>query len=91
MSNPDDSKRLVREVEALLKLQPNPQPASEWTKRKKYSGPNPYEGPDPKGDAEIELHGGLVSTAETRAVTRAKLAEAWEQGKREFLARHPAA
>ncbi len=88
---PDDAKRLTGEVDALLKIQPNPLKVDKWRLQQKYSGPNPYAGPDPQGDAEVQTPNGLTSTPATRAVTRAKLAEAWEDGRRAFEAANPAA
>jgi hypothetical protein len=56
----------------------------------KYSSPNPFAGPDPKGDAEVVLPNGLVTTAASRSRRRAKLAAAWEHGRANWQQRRAA-
>ncbi len=47
----------------------------------KYAQANPWRKPDPQGDREVVLPSGHVSTAASRAKRRARLAEAWDQGR----------
>ncbi len=57
----------------------------------KYSRPNPFDGPDPNGGADITLKFGGISTAATRARRRALLAEAWDEGRANWEQRRRAA
>lgn len=86
-----DKRHEIREVEAMLSLWPTPPRTMRHELESKYAGPNPYEKPDPKGDATIRMPDGSLSTPQTRAVRRARLAEAWEEGRKAFAASSPAA
>lgn len=86
MTTPDKS----RGLDGLPPVGPPPPRPTEEELAAKYAGPNPWLAPDPQGDAEVPMRGG-VSTPATRAVTRAKLAAAWEEGRKAFAARRSAA